>query len=298
MELCVWSLILILTLSIRLQSGGVFAQDDSTCLAMLGGIDMTKHCSQTKSINGSLVISVSSHQYKVIPKCQNCSVTIVTADDNNLVATLYKLGTEISNSSAAECDINRLDIFDGNSSEISKILSDEVGICGCKLPDNTVFKSSGNAITVRLQTTCDQTTHGELELVVTSVKSELFNHTDCAGQFKCKTSGECVDKYLVCDGKAGCRDESDENDCKMKNITCLDMFTCKSGQCINKNGVCDGNDQCHDGSDEIGCHRIKANLAIILLGVAAIICLIMLFITIAVGCKFYTARKSEYKQFT
>ncbi|KAH3773266.1 hypothetical protein DPMN_174624 [Dreissena polymorpha] len=79
---------------------------------------MTKHCSQTKSINGSMVISVSSHQYKVIPKCQNCSVAIVTADDYLLVATLYKLGTEISNSSAAECDLNRLDIFDGNSSEM------------------------------------------------------------------------------------------------------------------------------------------------------------------------------------
>ncbi|KAH3769650.1 hypothetical protein DPMN_170924 [Dreissena polymorpha] len=57
---------------------------------------------------------------------------------------------------------------------MSKILSDKVGICDCKLPANTVFKSSGNAITLRLQTTCDQRTHGELELVVTSVKNGTY----------------------------------------------------------------------------------------------------------------------------
>ncbi|KAH3773267.1 hypothetical protein DPMN_174625 [Dreissena polymorpha] len=69
------------------------------------------------------------------------------------------------------------------------------------------------------------------------IVSELFNHTDCAGQFKCKTSGECVDKYIVCDGKAVCKDKSDESDCKLHNMMCFDMFTCKSGQCINKTGV-------------------------------------------------------------
>ncbi|KAH3769649.1 hypothetical protein DPMN_170923 [Dreissena polymorpha] len=281
-----------------LQSGRVFTQDNSTCLATLGDIDITKHCSQTKSINGPVVLSVSSHQFKIIAKCQNCSVTIVTADDNILVATLFKLGTEISNSSAAECAINRLDIFDGNSSEVSMMLSDKKGLCGCKLPTKTVFKSSGNAITVRLQTTCNQTTHGELELLVTSVKNELFNHTDCAGQFKCKTSSECVDKNLVCDGKAVCKDKSDESDCKAHNITCFDMFTCRSGQCINKNGVCDGKKQCNDGSDEIGCHGINAKLAIILLVVAGLVCLIMLIIIIAVCCRFYDTRNSGYKPLT
>ncbi|KAH3769640.1 suppressor of tumorigenicity 14 protein-like [Dreissena polymorpha] len=138
--------------------------------------------------------------------------------------------------------LNRLDIFDGNSSDISKMLSDKGGICGCKLPAKTVFMSSGNAITVRLQTTRDRTTHGELELVLTSVKNEFFHRADCSGQFKCKTSGECVDKNLICDGKAECQDKSDESNCKMHNLTCFDMFTCMNGQCINKNGVCDGRD--------------------------------------------------------
>ncbi|KAH3808949.1 hypothetical protein DPMN_137311 [Dreissena polymorpha] len=110
-------------------------------------------------------------------------------------------------------------------------------------------------------------------------------------QFKCKTSKECVDKNLVCDGKAVCRYKSDESDC----ITCFDMLTCRNGQCINKNGVCDGLKQCNDGSDEIGCHGIKAKLAIILLVVAGLVCIIMLCIIIAVCCRFYNSRNSGYK---
>ncbi|KAH3769730.1 hypothetical protein DPMN_171005 [Dreissena polymorpha] len=115
--------------------------------------------------------SLRLHQHKIIPKCQNCSVTIVTADDHLLVATLFKLGTEIFNLSSAAC---YLDIFDGNSSDISKMLSDKGGICGCKLPAKTVFMSSGNAITVRLQTARDRTTHGELKLVLTSVRNGTY----------------------------------------------------------------------------------------------------------------------------
>ncbi|XP_052251683.1 suppressor of tumorigenicity 14 protein-like [Dreissena polymorpha] len=158
--------------------------------------------------------------------------------------------------------------------------------------------SSGNAITVRLQTARDRTTHGELKLVLTSVRNDFFHRADCSGQFKCKTSGDCLDKNLVCDGKAVCQDKSDESNCKMHNLTCFDIFTCINGQCIDKNGVCDGRDQCYDGSDEIDCHGITTNLMLILLGLVGLVCVIMLWILIVVCIRFYSARNSAYKQLT
>ncbi|KAH3769652.1 hypothetical protein DPMN_170926 [Dreissena polymorpha] len=81
-----------------------------------------------------MVISVSCHHNKIIPKCKNGSVTIVTADYHLLVATLFKLGTEISNLSSAACYPNRLDIFDGDSSDISKMLSDKGGSAAANFP--------------------------------------------------------------------------------------------------------------------------------------------------------------------
>ena len=43
----------------------------------------------------------------------------------------------------------------------------------------------------------------------------LFHLEVCvAGQFKCRTGGECVAKTAVCDGEKDCTDWSDEDNCK------------------------------------------------------------------------------------
>ncbi|XP_014488646.1 PREDICTED: limulus clotting factor C-like [Dinoponera quadriceps] len=70
--------------------------------------------------------------------------------------------------------------------------------------------------------------------------------------FQCH-DGECIAGELLCDGKANCKDQSDETvtECTKMEILCPDYaFRCKYGACVNGDAVCNGIKDCIDNSDE------------------------------------------------
>lgn len=225
-----------------------------TCRSRLQTVAMNEHCSSEVRLEQAMIIVPTRHPYFVLPTCMNCSVTLVASLDQQIVSTLYLLGTEVSKDD--KCSLNRLDIYDGENVDDSHLLSGKGGICGCKMPAIDVFKSSNNTMTIHFQTICEQThtQHGELELVVSAVKNDMFNVTECHGEFECRDGG-CIDKNLVCNGEYDCADHSDEIGCHMRNGTCPGEFECLNGSCIDKNLVCNGQKDCPDGSDETDCHR-------------------------------------------
>ncbi|KAL6262702.1 hypothetical protein P5V15_005494 [Pogonomyrmex californicus] len=66
-------------------------------------------------------------------------------------------------------------------------------------------------------------------------------------------NGECLEGGLLCDGKADCKDSSDETEARCKNpdIQCPSYaFRCNYGACISGDLVCNGFQDCVDNSDE------------------------------------------------
>lgn len=71
-------------------------------------------------------------------------------------------------------------------------------------------------------------------------------------QFKCQ-NGECIQRGLLCDGRADCTDQSDETqlECTKPELTCPDYaFRCLYGACVSKESICNGARDCIDNSDE------------------------------------------------
>lgn len=68
----------------------------------------------------------------------------------------------------------------------------------------------------------------------------------CPGQ----SNYRCIPKWLFCDGKDDCRDNSDELPENCPVCQTDTDFKCKNNRCIPKQWTCDFADDCGDGSDE------------------------------------------------
>lgn len=82
-------------------------------------------------------------------------------------------------------------------------------------------------------------------------------------RFRCR-NGECIAGELLCDGKANCKDSSDETqaECMKPEILCPNYaFRCRYGACVNGDAVCNGIQDCVDNSDETQpqCSRTSGN---------------------------------------
>ncbi|KAL4234973.1 hypothetical protein ACF0H5_006614 [Mactra antiquata] len=215
-------------------------------------VQMTDYCTKKVMLENdtSILLVPSIHTYHILPKCINCTVVIETAPDEQVLAALFKLGTETGQDET--CDLIRLDIYDGSQVDEHNFISGKQGICGYTFPEKHDFKSTNNTLTLHLMTSCDQRQYGEMEIVISAVKNDAYNLPDCKGRFECD-NGQCIDKNLVCNGKPDCKDSSDEKNCHKKNDTCSGMFRCIDGACVDKNDVCNGKKDCPDGSDECKC---------------------------------------------
>ncbi|XP_065669353.1 low-density lipoprotein receptor 2 isoform X3 [Hydra vulgaris] len=79
--------------------------------------------------------------------------------------------------------------------------------------------------------------------------------------FKCSNL-KCIPVHFKCDNSNDCGDNSDESDCKEKDVTCLpDKFKCLNGlECIDHHWICDNHSDCSDSSDEKNCSYSRVNI--------------------------------------
>ncbi|KAM9759324.1 low-density lipoprotein receptor-related protein 1-like isoform 2-T2 [Menidia menidia] len=73
-------------------------------------------------------------------------------------------------------------------------------------------------------------------------------------EFECG-NGDCINYTLTCDGKAHCKDKSDEKQSYCSNRVCKKGYRrCVNGRCVGHSSWCNGQDDCGDNSDELFCN--------------------------------------------
>ena len=82
---------------------------------------MTKHCNGSLMVSEQSELTISSHDFSVIPNGLNCTLHLTTAPYNQVLTSLLYLHTEESHPGA--CDLNRLDFYDGSKVNQSEMLS-------------------------------------------------------------------------------------------------------------------------------------------------------------------------------
>lgn len=90
-----------------------------------------------------------------------------------------------------------------------------------------------------------------------STNTTCLKRSSC--DFRCSTSGECLEASQKCNGKVECLDKSDETDCTKDESKCAATeFKCRSGnQCIPVGQRCDSHFNCDDRSDEVDCTEVE-----------------------------------------
>lgn len=107
-----------------------------------------------------------------------------------------------------------------------------------------------------METTKNMSTVGEHRKQKTGAIWTEFNAgstCDLSKMFRCTTGGHCIFKRYVCDGKADCKDQSDEHffkyDLEIRllidisscnpEVACVGRIRCSDGRCIDRAACCD-----------------------------------------------------------
>lgn len=82
---------------------------------------------------------------------------------------------------------------------------------------------------------------------------------DCTDeQFQC-SDGNCIPKYLRCNGVPDCTYGDDESDCPTNECPSGEFKCLDNEECIPESRRCDRRVDCRDGSDERNCKHLKLN---------------------------------------
>ena len=100
---------------------------------------------------------------------------------------------------------------------------------------------------------CDKSFH--IPIIFTFVV-DTVSRTCRENYFSCG-NGPCVPKESVCDRRANCPNFRDESDCECNED---EFRCHTSGFCINAGLRCDFDPDCPDASDEMGCGEWRADL--------------------------------------
>lgn len=78
-----------------------------------------------------------------------------------------------------------------------------------------------------------------------------FSTLNRSDEFRCSSSGQCIDASLICNQVRDCPGGEDEAQiCKARYCPKKSTFRCSYGRCIAKEAICDNFNDCINGEDE------------------------------------------------
>ncbi|KAF7208497.1 transcript variant X2 [Nothobranchius furzeri] len=95
---------------------------------------------------------------------------------------------------------------------------------------------------------------GDRNLLEDNTCTAINSTCNSIDEFECG-NGDCINYTLTCDGKAHCKDKSDEKQSYCANRVCKKGYRrCVNGRCVAHRYWCNGRDDCGDSSDEVFCN--------------------------------------------